>query len=284
MINDTNLACRSHECRRLREEMRAEIDRLRAVMPSAPVARDDALALIKKLTSAAGLMISEIDTGGHEVDPAYRLALYEAWEEGKQFSAAPPAAQAATDEQYADADALIAHLDELMDDGGQGGEKWEPAQAAIAGIRRWQANPTAQADPSYDIACATIRRLRAALELIAAQGANAGPDGTRTSWRHWSDIASEALAVPPASLLADVAVQADHSPGAGEKGAAQAVDLEQYRKLYRAYVHLLESGRDRIISLGGGCDPVDVMERRDPNLREARALIDQQAGKGVDRG
>lgn len=39
-----------------------------------------------------------------------------------------------TDEQYADEQALIDHLDELMDDGGQGGEKWPPAQAAIAGI------------------------------------------------------------------------------------------------------------------------------------------------------
>lgn len=44
------------------------------------------------------------------------------------------APQPDTDEQYADEQALIDHLDELMDDGGQGGEKWPPAQAAIAGI------------------------------------------------------------------------------------------------------------------------------------------------------
>lgn len=44
------------------------------------------------------------------------------------------ARQPETDEQYADEQALIDHLDSLMDDGGQGGEKWEPAQAAIAGI------------------------------------------------------------------------------------------------------------------------------------------------------
>jgi hypothetical protein len=44
------------------------------------------------------------------------------------------ASQPDTDEQYADEQALIDHLDSLMDDGGQGGEKWEPAQAAIAGI------------------------------------------------------------------------------------------------------------------------------------------------------
>lgn len=41
---------------------------------------------------------------------------------------------ASTDMQYADTDALIAHLASLCDDGGQGGE-WDVAQAAIAGIR-----------------------------------------------------------------------------------------------------------------------------------------------------
>lgn len=41
----------------------------------------------------------------------------------------------ATDCQFVDAEALISFLDTLMDDGGQGGEKWGPAQAAIAGIR-----------------------------------------------------------------------------------------------------------------------------------------------------
>ncbi|WP_440986241.1 hypothetical protein ACQHIH_21310 (plasmid) [Xanthomonas sontii] len=47
---------------------------------------------------------------------------------------------------------------------------------------------------SYDAASAEIGRLRAALELIATQGPNYGPDGTRQTWRHWSDIAREALA------------------------------------------------------------------------------------------
>lgn len=40
-----------------------------------------------------------------------------------------------TDCVFTDADALVSYLDTLMDDGGQGGEKWGPAQAAIAGIR-----------------------------------------------------------------------------------------------------------------------------------------------------
>lgn len=55
------------------------------------------------------------------------------------FDAISSMLKSVTDEQYADAEALIAHLDELHDDGGQGGEKWEPAQAAIAGIKAWQA-------------------------------------------------------------------------------------------------------------------------------------------------
>lgn len=62
---------------------------------------------------------------------------------------------------------------------------------------------------------------------------------------------------------------------------APAIDLERgLRDLYRAYVRLLESGRDRITSLGGGCDPVDVMEQNDIDLRKIRdlpALIDGQA-------
>ena len=50
---------------------------------------------------------------------------------------------------------------------------------------------------------------------------------------------------------------------------APAIDLEQgLRDLYRAYVRLLESGRDRITSLGGDCDPVDVMEQTDIDLRK----------------
>lgn len=64
---------------------------------------------------------------------------------------------------------------------------------------------------------------------------------------------------------------------------APAIDLEQgLRGLYRAYVRLLESGRDRIMSLGGDCDPVDVMEQSNIDLRKVRellALIDGQANQ-----
>lgn len=58
---------------------------------------------------------------------------------------------------------------------------------------------------------------------------------------------------------------------------AQAVDLDDFKALYRAYVRLLESGRDRIRDLGGTCDPVDVMEANDVDLQAARRVIDSQA-------
>lgn len=49
--------------------------------------------------------------------------------------------------------------------------------------------------------------------------------------------------------------------------------LAALKKLNRAYVQLLENGRDRILSLGGECDPVDYMEQVDCNLAECRATI-----------
>lgn len=45
------------------------------------------------------------------------------------------------------------------------------------------------------------------------------------------------------------------------------------KNLIRAYVNLMEVGRDRIVGLGGQCDPLDVMERSDPNLRQARDVL-----------
>ncbi|WP_329766004.1 hypothetical protein [Stenotrophomonas geniculata] len=58
---------------------------------------------------------------------------------------------------------------------------------------------------------------------------------------------------------------------------AQAVDLGDFKALYRAYVRLLESGRDRIRDLGGTCDLVDVMEANDVDLQAARRVIDSKA-------
>lgn len=49
--------------------------------------------------------------------------------------------------------------------------------------------------------------------------------------------------------------------------------LEELKNLHRNYVNLLEAGRDRIVALGGDCDPVDRMEQDDPHLRAAKAVI-----------
>lgn len=56
------------------------------------------------------------------------------------------------------------------------------------------------------------------------------------------------------------------------------VELTEFKNLYRAYVHLLETGRNRILDLGGCCDPVDVMENSDVDLREARSVIERVGG------
>ena len=54
--------------------------------------------------------------------------------------------------------------------------------------------------------------------------------------------------------------------------------VEALEKLYKKYVNLLESGRDRILELGGTCDPVDVMEMSDPGLRDARNALSKYKG------
>ena len=59
---------------------------------------------------------------------------------------------------------------------------------------------------------------------------------------------------------------------------ANAELVEAFGKLYKKYVNLLESGRDRILDLGGSCDPVDVMEMSDPELRDARTELSKYNG------
>lgn len=54
--------------------------------------------------------------------------------------------------------------------------------------------------------------------------------------------------------------------------------LAELKNLSRAYVSLMEAGRDRIIMLGGDCDSVDRMEEGDPSLRSARAVIAKATG------
>lgn len=55
--------------------------------------------------------------------------------------------------------------------------------------------------------------------------------------------------------------------------------LEALKTLYRAYVSLLETGRDRIISIGGDCDLVTVMEVGDPALRHVRSVVAKATGE-----
>lgn len=59
------------------------------------------------------------------------------------------------------------------------------------------------------------------------------------------------------------------------------VPASALRDLYRAYVRLLESGRDRIHDLGGACDAVDVMEAGDLDLRRAREVLAQHNREGA---
>lgn len=69
--------------------MSNDMTTLADVQPGGMVRLGDRLVLAK-LVGAAGLMLAEIDTCGHEVDPAYRRTLYEAWEEGKAALSAQP--------------------------------------------------------------------------------------------------------------------------------------------------------------------------------------------------
>lgn len=54
--------------------------------------------------------------------------------------------------------------------------------------------------------------------------------------------------------------------------------LQELKNLRRAYVNLLETGRDRILLLGGQCDDVPTMEASDPYLRDASAAIAKATG------
>lgn len=45
--------------------------------------------------------------------------------------------------------------------------------------------------------------------------------------------------------------------------------------LDNAYMSQMRAGYDRIIDLGGDCDPVEVMERGNPYLRQAREALEE---------
>lgn len=49
--------------------------------------------------------------------------------------------------------------------------------------------------------------------------------------------------------------------------------IAKLRDMDRQYVLLMENGRDRIVFLGGDCDPLDMMERGSPVLIALRKFI-----------
>ena len=55
--------------------------------------------------------------------------------------------------------------------------------------------------------------------------------------------------------------------------------LDELKNLRRAYVNLLESGRDRIVFLGGQCDPILTMVENDPHLKSSEAVIAKATGE-----
>lgn len=56
--------------------------------------------------------------------------------------------------------------------------------------------------------------------------------------------------------------------------------LEALEGMSRAFIGMLESGKERIESLGGDCDSVALMEQSCRELRAAREVIAKATGKG----
>lgn len=66
-----------------------------------------------------------------------------------------------------------------------------------AEVERWLSEATEVANGAaiaVQAAEARAERLAEALRVIANQGPHYGPDGTYKTWRHWADIAHDALA------------------------------------------------------------------------------------------
>jgi len=55
--------------------------------------------------------------------------------------------------------------------------------------------------------------------------------------------------------------------------AANVELVQELKALRRAYINLLETCRDRIVSLGGQCDDVSTMEASDPYLKSAVSAL-----------
>lgn len=119
-----------------------------------------------------------------------------------------------------------------------------------------------QADWTDDAAC--LSGLADRLEQESADESGRGNDSTACAWscraHELRQIVSRMVRSSPAAKGMAV----------GEQTAREQVLEGALRSLMRGYVNLLENGRNRILDLGGQCDPVDKMEASDPYLREAR--------------
>ncbi|OBY91146.1 hypothetical protein A6723_024120 [Pseudomonas sp. AU11447] len=115
--------------------------------------------------------------------------------------------------------------------------------------------------------------VRNRVEVFSKLGADSG-DGCLA---HASDGWMIADCDPGVHTLTDEGFSDELGLGLKEANArliAAAPELlDELKSLYRAYVRLLEAAHDRILSLGGDCDPVDKMESEDQNLRSAQATI-----------
>lgn len=92
----------------------------------------------------------------------------------------------------------------------------------------------------------------------------------RTAFKHRSSVPDALAEIDRETLLANAYLI-----------AAAPELLTALKDLRRAYINLLESGRDRIIAIGGTCDPVDVMEANDPWLREVTQVIAKATGSAA---
>lgn len=160
------------------------------------------------------------------------------------------------------------------------GSRWKieyayaaPVAAAPVDLTNWAAH--------YSINPAAVEALQSMLASVPAATVDGGQV---TGWRNVNGMAVFTVASHSGITPDQEFVRYDdHLAAMASTPAAPGIDLrEPMRKLYRAYVRLLESGRDRIVSLGGDCDPVDVMEANDIDLRAAREALDASPKGGSD--
>jgi hypothetical protein len=185
--------------------------------------------------------------------------------------------------EFDETDAVMAHWSKIKAE----------ANAAVAEGRaglvaaKKRATP---APPDYAALLATVAKAtQGQIEVIASDPT----DGFECYWliqavpfsdpvRGWKRIElgvingpqTEQQAANAAAIVAAVNFCRDQLPALlAEREALR----EALQRLYRGYVATLETGRDRIMDLGGTCDPVDVMEEGDPFLRAARQALGRTA-------